>query len=120
MQLRLLPVAVAIAALLVACGSDDSDAASGCTPGPTLTVGAEDSLEFDSDSFQTEAGCIDVTYRNDGEIAHTLLIRDVDGFKLSVGDTDEGTVQLEPGTYELFCDIPGHDSAGMVAELTVS
>ena len=42
------------------------------------------------------------------------------GFKLSVGDEATGTVELTPGTYTLFCDLPGHESAGMKATLTVT
>ena len=95
------------AAGLAACGGTDGGA-SGCTPGPTLTVLAEDALKFE------------VTYQNQGSIAHTLLIKNVKGFKLSVGRTDKGTVQLEPGSYTLYCDVAGHESAGMVADLTVT
>jgi uncharacterized cupredoxin-like copper-binding protein len=35
----------------------------------------------------------------------------------SNGDTDEDTVELEPGDYQIYCDIPGHES--MKATLTV-
>jgi len=103
---------------LAGCGGDDG--ASGCTPGPQLTVVAEDALTFGADSYTAEAGCVEITYENAGSIAHTLLIKNVKGFKLSVGRTDVGTVQLEPGTYTLFCDVPGHEAAGMVADLTVA
>jgi uncharacterized cupredoxin-like copper-binding protein len=51
---------------------------------------------------------------------HTLLVDEVDDFKLQVntnGDTDTGTVELEPGEYRLYCDVPGHTS--MEATLTV-
>jgi uncharacterized cupredoxin-like copper-binding protein len=57
---------------------------------------------------------------NDGTVAHTLLVKGVSGFKLEVGDEDEGTVELEPGEYTLYCDVAGHEAAGMVATLTVS
>lgn len=113
-----LAAAAALGVLLAACGSDDE--AGGCTPGPKLTVGAEDNLKFDDDSYDTEAGCVEITYTNNGSIAHTLLIRGTPGFKLTVGDTDTGTVDLAAGSYELFCDLPGHEAAGMVAELSVS
>lgn len=84
-----------------------------------MTVGAQDALKFDAESYQSAPGCIEFTYRNDGIVAHTLLIKGQSGFKLSVGDTDKGTIDLEAGTYTLFCDIPGHEAAGMTAELTV-
>ena len=48
------------------------------------------------------------------------MIKNVKDFKLSIGNEDTGTTDLAPGTYTLFCDIAGHESAGMVAELTVS
>jgi plastocyanin len=115
-----LAAVLALAAPLTACGGSD-DEASGCSP-PTsdLAVGAKDELKFSADRFETEAGCIDVTYTNEGEIAHTLLIKGTSGFKLSVGDTDSGTVDLPTGSYVLFCDVSGHEAAGMEAELTVS
>ena len=112
----------ALATALVGCGdSDDGDA--GPTPtgdGPTLVVGALDQLRFDDDSYEVEAGDVNVVYRNEGSIAHTLLIEGIDGFKLSVGDEDSGTVTLEPGSYLMYCDVAGHQSAGMEADLTVS
>ena len=63
---------------------------------------------------------MEFTYENEGDTAHTLLIRGESGFKLSMGDTDTGTVDLPAGSYELYCDVAGHESAGMVADLDVS
>ena len=111
---------VALAVALAGCGGDDGDAAPVCEPTTaSLTVGADDSLDFDAEAYEVEAGCVEVTYRNDGNIAHTLVIDDVDGFKLEVGDVDQGTVELDPGTYRLFCDLPAHEAAGMESEQTV-
>lgn len=111
---------------LAACGDDDdSGTASSTTRGGSggaaeeLRVGALDQLKFDAESYEVAAGTVRVIYENEGSVAHTLLIDGVDGFKLSVGDTDEGEVELEPGTYKLYCDVAGHEAAGMVAELTV-
>ena len=65
-----------------------------------------------------------VTLVNDGALPHTLLIEKVSGFKkLSVtgqGQTATGTATLEPGTYTIFCDVAGHRSAGMEAQLVIS
>jgi len=113
-------VATVLAVPLAACGGSD-DAASGCTPAVAeVTVKAKDDLKLDADSYDTDAGCIELTYENTGSVAHTLLIRGRSGFKLAVGSTDTGTIELPAGTYELFCDVAGHEAAGMKADLVVA
>jgi len=114
--------ALVLATPLAACGDDDttSDPPPPADGGSTLTVGAQDDLTFDADAYDVEAGNVTVVYDNEGTVAHTLLIDGVDDFKLSVGREDRGTVELEPGTYELYCDVAGHQAAGMEAELTVT
>ncbi len=121
MRRTFLPLATALAlgVSVAACGGSD-DGASGCTPADAeLAVGALDTLKFDEEAYEADAGCIEVTYTNEGRQAHTLLVKGKSGFKLSVGDTDTGNVELPAGTYELFCDIAGHEQAGMKADLTV-
>lgn len=112
----------ALALALGACGGDDAggESADACSPATAeLTVTALDELRFDAESYDADAGCIEVSYVNDGSLAHTLLVKDVDGFKLSVGDEDGGSLALEEGDYTLYCDIPGHEAGGMVADLVV-
>lgn len=121
MRRTLVPIAAAVilAAPLAACGGSDDDA-SGCTPiADELTVLAQDDLKFDAESYAADAGCIEVTYENTGSVVHTLLVDGKSGFKLSIGDTDTGTIDLPAGTYVLFCDIAGHRGAGMEADLVV-
>lgn len=114
---------VAAAAVLGACGDDDGSSGGGASiEGADVTVVALDSLTFDQDSYTAAAGEITVGYENGGSMTHTLVIEgiDTDDFKLTVastGATDAGTVDLEPGEYRIFCDIPGHQ--GMEATLTV-
>jgi plastocyanin len=115
--------AAALAITLTACGDsgDDSNNTASCTTSDsTVTVEAQDALKFDSDSYEAGAGCVEITYTNAGSVAHTLLVKGKSGFKLSVGDTDSGTIELTPGTYTLYCDIAGHEAAGMKADLTVA
>lgn len=112
-------------ALLGACGGDDGDGLStgdgdGDGDAGTVAVVARDALRFDRDSYSALAGEVTFDYENGGNITHTLVIDGVEGFKLQVnsgGDTDEGTVELDPGEYRIYCDVPGH--AGMEATLTV-
>jgi plastocyanin len=113
--------ALALALPLSACGGDDSGSATPATSASDngITVHARDQLKFDATSYSAKAGKIDVTYVNDGGQLHTLLIKDHKGFKLKIGRKDEGSVDLKAGTYTLYCDIAGHEAAGMEATLTV-
>jgi plastocyanin len=114
--------------VLAGCGGDDDsgggDGEAQTTGGGSadggVTVMAEDTLSFDRDHYSVPAGEVTIDYENGGNIAHTLLIDGVDDFKLAVassGDTDEGTTELEPGDYRIYCDVPGHSA--MEATLTV-
>jgi plastocyanin len=108
----------AMAAIVVgACGGDDD---TGGGEGDVTVVG-EDTLSFDKGDYTAQAGEITIVYEAGGSMVHTLLIEGVDDVKLQVsstGDSDSGTVELEPGSYELYCDVPGHEA--MRATLTVS
>lgn len=110
---------VATASLVLgACGGDGDDDGGSAAD---VTVVAEDTLSFDQGDYTAEAGEVTITYEAGGSMTHTLLIEGVDDFELQVsstGDSDTGTVELTPGSYELYCDIPGHES--MRATLTVS
>lgn len=130
--------------VLAGCGGGDSDAtAKAASAGPSSDAGPSSNagqsaaagadagaivvvakdISFAERAFTGSAGTLNLQYRNEGSIAHTLLIENVDGFKLAVaakGDADDGSVALEPGTYKLFCDVPGHRPAGMEATLQVS
>ena len=66
-------------------------------------------------------GSLHVT--NDGTAAHNLSVVDADlkTPDIAAGDAAELDLSsLEPGTYQLWCEIPGHADAGMEATLTVS
>ena len=113
--------------LFAACGGDEGDGRSASPPdlGDTdslVEVLAED-ISFPEDVYVADAGRVGFVYENVGNIRHTLVIEGVDSLDLTVdrkGDVDGGAADLEPGTYVLFCDVPGHRPAGMVADLVVS
>lgn len=66
-------------------------------------------------------GPITLRVRNEGAIPHNLSVVGVDKTQeLGSGDSEELSLgELDPGTYEFLCDIPGHAEAGMVGSLVV-
>jgi plastocyanin len=87
----------------------------------TLEVDALPSLTFQATEFSTPAGINQINY-NDLGGTHTLLFTDpkFSGFQLAVPQGPKsGKVNLTPGTYTIYCNIPGHRAAGMQATLNV-
>jgi nitrite reductase (NO-forming) len=121
MLTRIAAAAALIAMPLAACGGGSST--EGSVAGADVTVRAKDTLKFDKGEYDAKAGAIKIGYINDGSLPHTLLIDGQPGFKLQVnsrGQSEIGDANLTAGTYEIFCDIPGHRAAGMQANLVVS
>ena len=63
---------------------------------------------------------VTISLPNKGAIAHNFSI---DALKidtdLPVGATEEATFTAAPGSYKYYCNVPGHEAAGMVGTLTV-
>lgn len=77
---------------------------------------------FDPVDAEAEPGQ-ELRITNDGTITHSYLIVDLaKGTELQPGE--QRTLQLpgdvEPGTYRVICDIPGHVEQGQVGTLVVS
>ena len=62
--------------------------------------------------------------KNAGKIQHDLAVQggavNAKTPLINPGSTAKVTVKLPAGTYTLYCTVPGHKAAGMVAKLTVS
>jgi uncharacterized cupredoxin-like copper-binding protein/mono/diheme cytochrome c family protein len=60
------------------------------------------------------------TLPNDGASAHNFSIDEL-GISIDIapGATEETVINAPPGTYEYYCNIPGHKEAGMVGTLIV-
>ena len=69
------------------------------------------------------AGRIDFVATNVGEDDHDLSVRrgtNVFGrLPLAPGESDTLTLDLAAGSYTLFCSLPGHEEAGMRANISV-
>jgi plastocyanin len=134
----------AIAALgLAACGGGDDDSTAASTPatdtsaatgggggagsgGSTVDIStpAGSDLAFDQTDVTAKPGRVTVDFNNQQSTPHDVVIQDSSGQEL--GKTDlisssaaSTTVELQPGTYTFFCDVPGHEEAGMKGTLTV-
>jgi uncharacterized cupredoxin-like copper-binding protein len=103
--------------LAAGCG-DDAEPLDVATASEIDVVGTE--MRFDPDEIAVRAGPVPVTLRNEGVVLHDLRI---DGVPFIVeakpGETASDVVTLEPGTYDVYCSLPGHKEAGMTAVLEV-
>ena len=95
---------------------DGGEAASGPAIEANLT---EYAIEMSSAQLGTGGT---ITVHNVGSMAHDLAVRETD---LTTGSIDPGgsamldVSDLEPGTYELICTIPGHAGSGMTTTLVI-
>ena len=99
---------------LAACGGDDDDDGGDTTAAQTAPT----------ETAAGGAGAVTINYENPQSISHDVVIEDSAGEVLgeteliSAGNTST-TVELQPGTYTFFCDVPGHREGGMEGTLTV-
>ena len=112
-------------AALAACGGGESAPETTLPAGVDLVVKAVPTIRWDASSYTAPAGEIDVFLANDDNVKHVLVVlqddKVVGDLELEVnkrGDTDQGTITLEPGEYRIYCTVPGHGS--MNSTLTVS
>ncbi|WP_062521855.1 cupredoxin domain-containing protein [Demequina silvatica] len=124
--LRGAAVVAAVALALAGCGGSDTDAPSVTSPQPAdATVVEVSAVEYGYTASATEidAGSITFELTNDGEMSHDLVLDGDPGGATAVigpGETDRFTVDLEPGSYTLYCSVGNHRALGMVLTITVT
>jgi len=88
------------------------------TAGPGTTFNG---VKFDS-NYSASPGVAEIDYG--GDAGHTLMFRESNVLckeLVSSGSPTKGKVLLKAGqTYNIFCTIPGHATAGMEATITVA
>jgi plastocyanin len=81
-------------------------------------------LRFSKSTLEAPAGTVTLVMENPSALEHNIAVRGegVGEQGEVVGEGDESTVtaELEPGEYEFYCSVPGHEAAGMKGTLTVS
>ena len=81
---------------------------------------------LDPSDLTLSAGTYTFDGINDGAIAHGLAIEG-EGIKAGTPDisyvsglSQSFEIELAPGTYEIYCPVPGHQQAGMTGTITVT
>jgi plastocyanin len=134
---RAVLLAVALVALAGCGGDGDGDTgAAETTPAETtpdsgaaaqtlqLQADSSGALRFSTDSLQATAGEVTIVMENPASVPHNVALKgagvDEKGEVVGKGERSEVSATVEPGTYEFYCSVPGHEAAGMKGELTVS
>ena len=134
--------------LLAGCGEDLDDTKGGSSEESNddgIISGHVKEWEVVIETDTVPAGTVEFSIENQGTIQHEFLVVKTDvapgeipveGDRFSeeqesifmvdeipefeVGLTNKLVVELEPGTYQLVCNIAGHYQAGMFTQLTVA
>jgi uncharacterized cupredoxin-like copper-binding protein len=92
----------------------------------TLTVTADPggALKWTEDTLSARAGTIRFVLENPSTLPHALEIEgngvEEETETINQDGKAELTVDLEPGEYEYYCPVPGHQEGGMTGTLTVN
>ena len=83
-------------------------------------------FKYSPSTISASAGTVTFDLVNQGRTAHDMVVADSSGKVLGksslvgAGQEAEFSVQIpQPGTYQVYCDLPGHREAGMTGTLDV-
>jgi plastocyanin len=81
-------------------------------------------LRFSKSELEAPAGSVTLVMENPSALEHNIAVRgegvDEQGEVVGQGEESRVTVELEPGEYEFYCSVPGHEAGGMKGTLTVT
>jgi uncharacterized cupredoxin-like copper-binding protein len=110
--------------LVAGCGGDDNGGEETTSTASQISISATD-FAFTPSTVTVDApGTYTFDLTNDGGTDHALEIEgngvEEETDTVSPGDTASVTVDLESGSYEMYCPIDGHKAQGMEGEISVS
>ena len=115
-----LALAVLLAVLQAACGGGVSPAAGA----QTVSLNTLDTFRYDPNAITGKVGQpIHVSITNKGTLEHSFVIDALSVKQQHIQGGAAADVTFTPtaaGTYQFYCDTPGHQAAGMVGTLTVT
>jgi plastocyanin len=134
----MIAIAIAIPLTLVACGGGDdtSSTTAAETTAESTTAssggggGAGGSVDISETEYKLDpadptvsAGTVELNVSNDGGVTHNLEVEgngvEEETEDLQPGSIGKLSVDLQPGTYEIYCAIDDHKELGMEGTLTV-
>lgn len=103
-----------------AAGSPEAGGDEGAASGEQeVTVTAHD-IYFDPAEIKIKAGKVKFVLPNEGAAEHDFSIDELNvQVNMPAGTTQTVEVDVPAGTYQYYCNIPGHKDAGMVGTLVV-
>lgn len=101
---------------------ETAEQAAGETPAPATAQNVTSfDIYFEPEEITIPADTdVPFTLPNDGAAAHNFSIDELNiSVDIAAGETDETVINAPAGTYEYYCNVPGHKEAGMVGTLIV-
>ncbi len=125
-------VRILVAALLAlsfafaaGCGGDENGGGeSGGTSAAdqSIQVAAID-FRFHPADIKVDPGALSIDLRNDGQAPHAIEVEgngvEEESDTIGPGESTTLDLDLDEGTYEVYCPVDGHKARGMVGTLTV-
>lgn len=109
---------------VVGCGGDDEEAATTEPAAETFAISMNDFTLSPATVTIDAPGTYTFDATNDGGVDHAFEIEgggvEEETETVGPGESTSLTVDLEAGTYEMYCPIGNHRDLGMTGEVTVS
>jgi len=124
-RLAFVLIVIAVAVVAAACGRGGAPSQPAQPPapgGPSAVSVDEKEWTITFATPTVKAGQVTFNVSNSGAIEHNFVIVETK-FEIAAtqpGKSKTGTTTLQPGTYTVICNIPGHEEAGMKTTLTVT
>jgi len=87
-----------------------------------ITIAAVDGTAFSTTAAKAKPGKVTFDMPNKSALQHNIALHNVPGAAgkiVSQGATSTFTVTLKAGKYTFYCEVPGHEAAGMKGTLVV-
>ena len=107
---------------LAAAGQSQTSKKPAVAKAGVVTIDAVDGTAFSNSTATAKAGQVTFKMPNKSPIGHNIALKGVPGAAGKVvtqGQVSTFTATLKPGKYTFFCEVPGHEQAGMKGTLTV-